>query len=180
MKTEPKLELIKLLTEGRADVNLIDALHGKSSLHFACLDKKIDVRIILHLVEKGGDYSLRDLNNGDTPLHTVCESDFGDAFLIFLARGDCDLDLTDSFGFTPRSVAERKDSRKCLVLIEEYEENSTVWNKERHPLFPELFKGAVKTLILINKFYLPKKTKMPKPVLEICIRELSKNPLGKK
>ncbi len=77
------LGVVDLLLEHFPETALmVDEPHGRTPLHYACLNKKPSVDIISSLINVGSDACHVSDRNGYTPLHYVCANTEGEKYLI--------------------------------------------------------------------------------------------------
>ena len=99
-------EAIQLLIEAGADVNTIDELTGRTSLHFAVELGELGAGIVEFLIRSGGLLDILD-GNGQTPIHlaSIVESKEPLVAITKVVGGGEVLDLPDGQGLTPLMYA---------------------------------------------------------------------------
>lgn len=108
-----RYDLVKLLTEKGADVNL-QSDEQISPLHWAVeFDNE---EIVEYLLSKGADINSRD-HYYETPLHWAAWTGHHKSASILLAYGDNPL-VENNSGFTPLDLAKRQGHQKVISLFE--------------------------------------------------------------
>src|SRR5690606_27377603 len=123
------------------------------------------IRYILDLLNGNNkiDINLKD-NDGDTPLHFCCCDQKNYEIMNVLLSRNVDTEIENNNLKTPKQLLFdkieylknkknkneeiEKDIKKCLKLICEYEENGTIWKKERHYIFSNKFKQNIFSFLL--------------------------------
>jgi ankyrin repeat protein len=109
---EDGLELVRLLIEAGADVNLADTRGRYTALHFAVIDFRLGV--IRLLLKAGADPNVPDAS-GWTPLHhLVRRPDLTKLLALELVGHGADPEQADGAGVSAREEAERTGRRELL------------------------------------------------------------------
>jgi ankyrin repeat protein len=109
---EDGLELVRLLIEAGADVNLADTRGRYTALHFAVIDFRLEaVRLLL---KAGADPNARDAS-GWSPLHHLVRGhDLMKLLALELVGRGADPDQADGAGVSAREEAERTGRRELF------------------------------------------------------------------
>lgn len=81
--------------------------------------------------------------------------------IFFLARGANIWEQNNSEK-TCKDLASEKSNLEFVRLIEEYEEEGTVWNSSRNSLFPKAERERLQTFLLINRFRVSERLRVPR------------------
>ncbi|KAJ5067903.1 ankyrin repeat-containing protein [Anaeramoeba ignava] len=131
IQRENQMEIVKLLVENGADVNI--ATHqSKYPLHFACQIEN-SFEIVKFLVEKGADINVKNIWN-ETPLHLACQQK-SFKIITFLIEKGADINLQTSLVFndkylSPLHIACKKNSFNIVKLLIEKEAKINIKTQE--------------------------------------------------
>ncbi|XP_014616282.1 PREDICTED: ankyrin repeat domain-containing protein 27-like isoform X3 [Polistes canadensis] len=112
--TVGSLEIIQLLLDAGADVNVTTKVEGHTPLHLACSANKIQaVKIIL-------DCGVCNINakdsNGDTPLHLAIRN-VNIRIVELLIRSGANTNIRNLQNVTPRLLLEKQNSKEVLRIL---------------------------------------------------------------
>ncbi|KAF7402567.1 hypothetical protein HZH66_004834 [Vespula vulgaris] len=112
--TVGSLEIIQLLLDAGADVNVTTKFEGRTPLHLACSANKIQaVKIILDCA--ACNINAKDLN-GDTPLHLATKN-VDTKLMELLIRSGANANIRNLQNVTPRSELEKQMSKEIALKI---------------------------------------------------------------
>ncbi|XP_035725103.1 ankyrin repeat domain-containing protein 27-like [Vespa mandarinia] len=112
--TVGSLEIIQLLLDAGADVNVTTKFEGRTPLHLACLANKIQaVKIILDCA--ACNINAKDLN-GDTPLHLATRN-IDTKIMELLIRSGANVNIRNLQNVTPRLELEKQMSKEVANRI---------------------------------------------------------------
>jgi ankyrin repeat protein len=120
------LEIVKLLVEAGADVNLSDN-RLTTPLMRACRPK--DISCVQYLIEKGADISHRD-DKGRTALLFTCEGIVSLDLIGLLIEKGADVNTSDMNGATPLMLASRFGHRELVIYLLQKGADARVQDRE--------------------------------------------------
>lgn len=94
-------------------------------------------------------------------VHAPCSEEL---FIILLSHGSLDMSGNENTKGHPLELVSQKRPF-YLPILQEFIARGTIWNVERHHLFPNCIKKSIETLVLINRFRVDPSFRVPKLLL---------------
>ena len=97
------IHVVDVLIENGADINAFN-WNGVTPLHWATLEDNASA-VAEFLIEKGANLNMKDVKNGNTPLH-LATYNASIHVVDLLIEGGVDINVVNGYGFTPFHIAK--------------------------------------------------------------------------
>ncbi|XP_017786687.1 PREDICTED: ankyrin repeat domain-containing protein 27-like [Nicrophorus vespilloides] len=112
-------EILRILLDSRADVNMVTHKSRYTPLHLACHQQRSS--IVLELIQCGSCKIDATDSRGNTPLHSACSKNDPKIVNLLITQGGADIRIKNSEGKTALQIAKDKNLLKVMETIQKHD-----------------------------------------------------------